>query len=595
LVAELLPLASRASRLHKSWNKIPIRVSLIENDLLQHNVAAPALVDQSQGQYRVFLFFPPAASVAGSVTHSSKEHAMHCAYRALRWGTGRIAIIAIVLGFFASIAGCPGKKDNRDFRAAGTGRAAAPGESYSRINDNPLQLAAHEPLSTFSIDVDTASYSNVRRFLQEGKLPPPDAVRVHDMINDFAYDYPQPGGGRPMSITTEVGPCPWNSRHQLVRIGLQGKTINKEDTPPRNLVFLVDTSGSMDEPNRLPLLKQGLGLLVEQLTARDRVAIVSYAGSAELVLPSTPANQRERIHAAIATLNPYGSTNGGGGIVMAYRIARENFIKGGANRVILGTDGDFNVGITGADLIRVIEEERKTGVSLTIFGFGMGNLKDSTMEQLARHGGGQYAYIDSFAEAQKAFVQDVGGLVVIARDVKVQVEFNPARVQAYRLIGYENRLLKAQDFNDDTKSATDMGAGQTVTALYELVPPGESVNVPSVDRLKYQKPAELSRDARGDELLTVKVRYTPPEGNQSQLLTAAVENSKAKLQDTSADYRFAAAVAAFGMLLRESEHRGDASYAQVLEQARAALGHDVRGYRAEFIELVQIAARLAKR
>jgi Ca-activated chloride channel family protein len=387
--------------------------------------------------------------------------------------------------------------------------------------------------------------------------------------------------------------CPWNTNHQLVRIALQGKTLQTEEMPPRNFVFLVDTSGSMQPSNRLPLLKQALALLTQQLTAKDRVAIVSYAGTAELVLDSTPGNQHEKILAAIGTLNASGSTNGGGGIVMAYTIAERNFIRGGANRVILGTDGDFNVGVTGADLIRLIEGKRKTGVFLTVLGFGMGNLKDHFMEQLAQHGNGQYAYIDSYAEAHKVFVHDIAGLVPIAKDVKLQVEFNPMRVQAYRLIGYENRLLQHQDFNDDKKDAGDMGAGHTVTALYEIVPPGSTIDIPGTDALKYQKSPELTEAALRGDLLTVKVRYIPAEETKSRLITAVVENTASRGADASADFRFAAAVAAFGMLLRNSEYKGDADYVGLLELARGAIGQDSRGYRSEFIELVQIAMKLS--
>jgi Ca-activated chloride channel family protein len=400
-------------------------------------------------------------------------------------------------------------------------------EAYDRIFENPYQLALQNPLSTFSIDVDTASYSNSRRFLNEGKLPPKDAVRIEEFLNYFTYNYPEPRDAHPIALTADVAQCPWNAKHQLVRIGLQGKRIAAEDMPPRNLVFLVDTSGSMDAPNRLPLLKQALSLLTRQLTAKDRVAIVAYAGYAGMVLDSTPGNQHEKILAAINSLHASGSTNGGEGIVMAYRLAQQHFIKGGANRVILGTDGDFNVGVTSqGELIRLIEAKRDTGVFLSVLGFGMGNYKDSTLEKLAQHGNGQHAYIDSFAEAKKVFVEDLANLVPIAKDVKIQVEFNPACVQAYRLIGYENRLLKAQDFNDDKKDAGDMGAGHTVTALYEIVPPGVEIAIPKVDPLKYQKKGQAAPAANGPELLTVKVRYIPPEETKSRLLALPVNNDQ---------------------------------------------------------------------
>ena len=349
-------------------------------------------------------------------------------------------------------------------------------EAYDHIVENDFLRVTAEPLSTFSINVDTASYSNVRRFLVENKqLPPKDAVRIEELVNYFKYDYPRPGSEHPLGVSVEAAGCPWNGHNQLVRIGLQGKTIPQEEMPPRNLVFLVDTSGSMASANRLPLFKKALGLLVEQLTAQDRVAIVSYAGTSGVVLPSTAGNQHKKILRAVDSLNASGSTNGGEGIVLAYRIAQDNFIRGGANRVILGTDGDFNVGVTSpAELVRLIEKKRDTGVYLSVLGFGMGNLKDPTLVKLAQHGNGQYAYIDTFAEARKVFVEDVANLVPIAKDVKIQVEFNPAQVQAYRLIGYEARLLKNQDFNDDAKDAGDMGAGHTVTALYEIVPQGSA-------------------------------------------------------------------------------------------------------------------------
>jgi Ca-activated chloride channel family protein len=467
-------------------------------------------------------------------------------------------------------------------------------ESYDRVYDNPFQVALNNPLSTFSISVDTASYSNARRFLKEGQLPPKDAVRVEEFVNYFHYDYPPPVGPDPIAIHAEVAQCPWNPKHQLVRIGLQGKTIRDEDLPPRNLVFLVDTSGSMYAPNRLPLLKHALALLVRRLTARDRVAIVTYAGTADLRLGATPGDRHDKILAAIASLEAAGSTDGGEGIVLAYRIAQQNFIKGGANRVILGTDGDFNVGVTGADLIRLIEEKRKSGVFLTVLGFGMGNLKDSMLEKLAQHGNGQYAYIDTFAEAQKVFVQDIGGLVCIAKDVKVQVDFNPKHVQAYRLIGYEHRLLANQDFNDDKKDAGDMGAGHTVTALYEIIPPGVPIDLPKAEVSKYQKQSQVGEAAGGTELLTVKVRYTLPEETASRLLTLPVGLVERKIEKASVDFRFAAAAASFGMLLRESEYRGNASYASVLELARGAIGPDFYGHRAEFLTLVEIAKRLSQ-
>jgi Ca-activated chloride channel family protein len=547
---------------------------------------------------------------------------MRSAVRARRWRSVLSTIfMVLIICFTGGSAGCgkatsrsrgaaPGNEPGAVYGATGAGGAtprvpqnemratdqpAVTGEAYDRIFDNPFHLALYQPLSTFSISVDTASYSNTRRFLKEGRLPPKDAVRVEEFVNYFHYDYPQPQGPDPIAIHTEIGPCPWDAKHQLVRIGLQGKTIREEDVPSRNLVFLVDTSGSMYAANRLPLLKQALALLVRKLNARDRVSIVTYAGTSDLRLAATPGNQREKILSAIGSLEAAGSTNGGEGIVLAYRIAQENFIKGGANRVILGTDGDFNVGVTGADLIRLIEDKRKTGVFLTVLGFGMGNLKDNMLEKLAQHGNGQYAYIDTFAEAQKVFVQDIGGLVCIAKDVKVQVDFNSRHVQAYRLIGYEQRLLKSQDFNDDTKDAGDVGAGHTVTALYEIVPPGVHIDLPKEEASKYQKQPQPADAGGGSELLTVKVRYTLPEEAKSKLLTLPVHNVQRQLAESSVDFRFAAAVASFAMLLRASEYRGNAGYASVLELARGAIGPDRYGHRAEFLTLVETAQRLSPR
>jgi Ca-activated chloride channel family protein len=516
--------------------------------------------------------------------------------------------ICLITGLVASTTGC--SKKSEDARRAPMALKHEPRrhevvqeqgspatEAYERIVESPFVLAAATPLSTFSIDVDTASYSNVRRILLENRqLPPKDAVRIEEFINYFKYDYPPPQDGVPVSVSAEVAACPWNEGHRLVRIGLQGKTIPAEDMPPRNLVFLVDTSGSMNAPNRLPLLTEALVLLTRQLTVKDRVAIVAYAGSAGLVLPATPGDQHARILAAIdSLLHAGGSTNGAGGIVLAYRVAQENFMAGGANRVILGTDGDFNVGVTSqAELIRLIEEKRQTGVYLSVLGFGMGNLKNTTMESLAQHGNGQYAYIDTQAEARKVFVEDVANLVPIARDVKIQVEFNPTHVQAYRLVGYENRLLKDQDFNDDRKDAGDMGAGHAVTALYEVVPPGVNIAIPGIDPLKYQKRPEPAPAADSPELLTVKVRYIPPTETRSRLLSVALRNNSRAFSDASPDFRFAAAVAAFGMLLRDSQYKGQATYTDILRLARDARGQDLNGQREQFLRLVHDAQQLAR-
>ena len=464
-------------------------------------------------------------------------------------------------------------------------------DAYDRIYDNAWAEAARKPFSTFSIDVDTASYSNVRRFLNEGQRPPRDAVRIEELVNYFSYAYPAPRDSEPFAITTAIGECPWDSRHRLALIGLQAKRLDAERTPPRNLVFLIDTSGSMMEPNKLPLVKASLGMLVKNLTARDRVAIVAYAGSAGLVLPATSGADTETIVEAINRLEGGGSTNGAQGIVLAYQIAAENMIKGGVNRVVLSTDGDFNVGVTNqGDLVRLIEDHRDNGIALSVLGFGMGNLKDSTMEKLADKGNGNYAYIDSLQEARKVLVEQAGStLVTVAKDVKVQVEFNPRVVGSYRLIGYENRVLEDRDFNDDRKDAGDMGAGHSVTALFELTPPGEQ-DGGNVDRLKYQQPNRQSASAVLDEAMTVKLRYKAPDGHRSKLTTVAVRDAT----DTTPELGFASAVAEFGMLLRDSEHKGSSSFADVRTRARRFKGEDPFGHRAEFIRLVDAAERVSR-
>jgi Ca-activated chloride channel family protein len=469
-------------------------------------------------------------------------------------------------------------------------------EEYNLIQENPFQRVSANPLSTFSIDVDTASYSNVRRFINEGQLPPKDAVRIEELINYFTYDYPQPKGDRPFSITTEVSQAPWNPNHKLVQIGLQGKRISTENLPPSNLVFLLDVSGSMDEPNKLPLLKSALRLLVNQLTEKDRVSVVVYAGSAGLVLTPTPGNEKSKILAAIDGLQAGGSTAGGEGIQLAYALAKRSFIPSGNNRVILATDGDFNVGVSSdAELVRLIEDYRKRGIFLTVLGFGMGNLKDAKMEQMADKGNGNYAYIDSLQEAKKVLVSQMAGtLLAIAKDVKIQVEFNPAKVQAYRLIGYENRLMRSQDFNDDTKDAGELGAGHTVTALYEILPVGvkSDVKLPDVDALKYQQQT-VAPAASGSELLQVKLRYKAPKETASQLIAQPVVDAGVKLEKASDNFKFSAAVAEFGMILRESEYKGNANFNQVLALSSQSKGADLSGYRAEFIRLVERSKALA--
>jgi Ca-activated chloride channel family protein len=469
-------------------------------------------------------------------------------------------------------------------------------EAYDYIEENDFLDAMSNPLSTFSIDVDTASYSNVRRFLNSSQLPPADAVRIEEFINYFNYDYPQPNGQHPFSITTEVSTCPWNTDHRLVHIGLQGRQVDKDALPNSNLVFLFDVSGSMNDPNKLPLLKQGFRLLVEQLTERDRVSIVVYAGAAGLVLPSTSGAEKDTILAAIDRLEAGGSTAGGAGIQLAYGQAKENFIPGGNNRVILATDGDFNVGVSSdADLVRMIEQKREEGIFLSILGFGTGNYKDSKMEQLSNKGNGNYAYIDTTREAKKVLVSEMAGtLLTIAKDVKVQIEFNPAKVKAYRLIGYENRLLAKEDFTDDTKDAGELGAGHTVTALYEIISVSADEQLRSTPELKYQE-SNMSAQADSDELLTVKFRYKQPDGNQSIEIVSRLLDESIAIEQTSANFKFSAAVAEFGLLLRNSAFKGEATYDQVLALARANLGQDAEGYRSEFVHLVETAQALDNR
>jgi len=467
-------------------------------------------------------------------------------------------------------------------------------EAYDRIFENPFLAVAQNPLSTFSIDVDTASYSNMRRFISHESLPPKDAVRIEEMINYFTYDYDPPEGDEPFSANVEIATCPWNADHRLVRIGLKGWEIADEERPASNLVFLLDVSGSMTPVNKLPLLKKAMRLLVEKLNENDSVAIVVYAGASGLVLPSTSCDNKEAVLEALDRLQSGGSTNGGEGIQLAYDIAVQNFIEGGVNRVILATDGDFNVGITNqGDLIRLIEEKAKSGVFLSVLGFGMGNYKDSNLEKLADKGNGNYAYIDTINEARKVLVEEMGGtLVTIAKDVKIQVEFNPAEVNAYRLIGYENRIMRAEDFNDDTKDAGEIGAGHTVTALYEVVPAGTTVDVPDVDPLKYQQSTELTGAAASGQMLTLKLRYKEPDGDTSKLLVFEIVDDGAEISDASTDFRFAAGVAAFGMILRDSQYKGTATYDTVVALAEDGLGDDEHGYRAEFIDLVLAAKAL---
>ncbi len=464
-------------------------------------------------------------------------------------------------------------------------------EAYAPISDNPFLDAAQNPLSTFSIDVDTASYSNVRRFLNDGTLPPKDAVRIEELLNYFDYDYGGPKDGKPFAVNFELTEAPWKPEHRLLRIGIKGREIAPEKRPNSNLVFLLDVSGSMENENKLPLVKESMALLVDQLTESDRVAIVVYASDTGVALESTSGDQKEKIRYAIDSLHAGGSTNGASGIQLAYQTAMGSFIKGGVNRVILATDGDFNVGITSqGDLTRLIEEKAKSGIFLSALGFGMGNYKDSTLELLANKGRGNYAYIDSLKEAKKVLVEQINStLVTIAKDVKIQVEFNPRRVSAYRLIGYEDKLMAKEDFNDDAKQAGVIGAGHAVTALYELVPAGASISKPGVDPLKYQKTPQPSASADSDEVVTVKIRSKEPESDKSVLSEFAVKESREKFMEASQDFKFAAAVAAFGMSLRDSPYKGSANLERALEWAKEGKGADKNEYRQEFIRLIHRA------
>ena len=471
-------------------------------------------------------------------------------------------------------------------------------ETYAAIDENKFRRALDQPLSTFSIDVDTASYANVRRFLNEGRLPPVDAVRVEELINYFRFDYADAIQAAPFGVTTELAPCPWNSRHKLALIGLQARRLPPGKTPPRNLVFLLDVSGSMASADKLALVKNGMKMLAETLRPEDRVGIVTYAGSSGIALHSTRGDRMGVIQSAIDGLSAGGSTNGGAGIQLAYQMAAENFVKDGINRVILATDGDFNVGVTSMDALKnLIEEKRGTGVFLSVLGVGTGNLKDANMEMLADKGNGNYSYLDSLTEARRVLINEAGStLVTVAKDVKIQVEFNPAVVGAYRLVGYENRRLKARDFNDDAKDAGEMGAGHTVTALYEIVPPGEEVNTGGIDPLRYQRPDDgLPQRVPprsiipSTELMHVKVRYKKPDGQNSTLVTVPVTGRNTA---SPRHLPFAASVAAFGMLLRNSPFKADATWTDVVRLANASRGEDRDGYRAEFIRLVELAAAL---
>ena len=472
-------------------------------------------------------------------------------------------------------------------------------ESYAPIQGNTFKQVADEPLSTFSIDVDTASYANVRRFLRAGQLPPPDAVRVEEMVNYFPYDYAPPKGQTPFAVHVESAACPWAPAHALVRIALKGKSLDAEQRPPCNLVFLIDVSGSMMPDNKLPLVKKSIQLLARQLDARERVTLAVYAGAAGLVLPPTPASDLATIDAAVENLQAGGSTAGGAGIRLAYDEARQSFLPDGNNRVVLCTDGDFNVGVSSnADMTKLIEENRNNGVFLTVLGFGMGNYKDDRLETLADKGNGNYAYVDSFSEARKVLAEQAAGtLFAIAKDVKLQIEFNPAQVSAYRLVGYENRLLAKEDFNDDKKDAGELGAGHAVTAFYEVVPVGAEA-APGVDPLKYQpaadKPAATRRRANDNpEWLTVKLRYKLPKADRSAKIEVPFAGSAAPFAEASTDFRFAAGVATAGLMLRGDRSTTDLGFDDVAAWTAAAVGTDLGGHRREFLGLLRNAAALA--
>ncbi|MDY3563696.1 VWA domain-containing protein [Gemmata sp. JC673] len=498
--------------------------------------------------------------------------------------------IAVSGGSFAGVGGSGAARGGENKPAPRDGYNAQNAEAYGRYQENEFRSPLVAPLSTFSADVNTASYANVRRMLNERTRPPASAVFLAEFVNYFPYSYAPPAGADPVAFHVEVGPCPWNAKHHLLRVGVQAHQIPAEKLPPRNLVFLIDTSGSMQQENRLPLVQKSLELLVEKLAEKDRVSVVTYAGDSRVALPPTSGADKKAILDVVTGLQANGSTNGEGGIKKAYQLARDTFLDGGVNRVILCTDGDFNVGVVdNGELVKLIEEQRKSKVFLTVLGYGMGNYKDDRLKELANHGNGHHAYIDTLDEAKKVFVEQGGALVCVAKDVKFQIDFNPAKVTAYRLVGYENRLLKDEDFKNDAKDAGDVGSGHQVTVLYEIVPPGVKVDLPEVDASKYQKkdvPAPAS-----DEWLTVKMRYKHPDADVSKELTAA--HKGAVTRELSDDFRFAAAVASFGMLLRDSKYKGAMTYAGVLEEAQGALGADPNNHRKQFLELVRRAKELA--
>jgi len=487
------------------------------------------------------------------------------------------------------------KSQTYQWQESSSSRGGFDNEDYDHITANRFESAEQLPVSTLSIDVDNASYSNTRRFLATRRMPPADAVRIEELVNYFNYDYPQPTDEHPFSINMEIGPSPWNADHHLIHVGLQGKELDYDQIKPSNLVFLIDASGSMNAPNKLPLLQQSFELLLNQMGKKDKISIVSYAGSAGLVLAPTPANQKRTILDALNNIKAGGSTAGGEGIHLAYKLAKENLLDDGNNRVILATDGDFNVGVSdNAELVRIIEEKRKDNIYLTICGFGMGNYKDSRMEQISNAGNGNYFYIDNIDEAKKVFIKQMrANMFTLAKDVKIQVEFNPNFVKAYRLIGYENRLLAQEDFDDDSKDAGELGAGHTVTAIYEVIL-SDSKSTQAIERTKNKSPKKAQLANNTSDLMQIRFRYKPEKSNTSILISNALaKGTIPSMEETSDNFRFSAAVAAYGMLLRDSEFKGNADYDLVARYAKSALGKDVDGYRTEFLRLVKSAKELS--
>ena len=467
-------------------------------------------------------------------------------------------------------------------------------EDYSAIHESGYRKATDEPLSTFSIDVDKASYSNIRRFINGGQLPPKDAVRIEEMINYFHYNYPEPENDEPFRIVSEFTTCPWNDDHQLVLIAIQGKEVSSVDLPTSNLVFLIDVSGSMQAANKLQLVKSSLKMLVNEIRPQDKVAIVTYAGSASIALESTSGTNKRKINEAIDQLKAGGSTAGADGIKMAYKVASENFMKEGNNRIVMATDGDFNVGQSSdAEMERLVTLQSNHNIFLTVLGFGMGNLKDNKLETMADKGNGNYAYIDNSQEAYKVFIKEFGGtLFTIAKDVKIQVEFNPQQVKAYRLIGYENRALANNDFNNDKKDAGELGSGQQVTAIYEIIPAASTEEVSGTNELKYQTKTTVIQNKNKDELLTVKMRFKKPDGENSQLIEQVLNNECTNFKKASNNIKFAAAISQFGMLLRDSEFKGNSTYKNTIAIAKDAISINDDGDKGEFIRLVNTAESL---